>query len=64
MAKFKGGNVSIELYLEDGKFGLYLADECGGSGVDVKGDTPEEAAAKITPYIADCFYADEEETEE
>lgn len=53
--------LTLELYCENGKFGIYLSDNVGGSGIDVKGETPEEAAENIAPYIADYFYNKNEE---
>lgn len=53
-------NLSVELYNENGKFGIYIADECG-SGIDVKGDTPEDAIENAKPYLLDFFYEMEEE---
>lgn len=45
--------LSVELYKEGKTFGMYIGDEMGGSGIDVKGDTREEVIAKATPYLAD-----------
>ena len=53
-------NLSIELYKEDGKFGVYIGDE-NGSGIDVKGDTAEDAIENAKPYLLDFFYEMEEE---
>lgn len=53
-------NLSVELYKEDGRFGVYLADD-GGSGIDVKGDTPEDAIENAKPYLLDFFDEMEEE---
>jgi hypothetical protein len=59
-------NLNVEVYVEeDGIYGIYLSDEMGGSGISVKGDSPEDAANQIAPYIADYFYPrEDEETEE
>ena len=52
--------LSIELYHEGDGFGIYLGDYQGGSGIQVSGDTPQEAAENLAPYIADYFYKNEE----
>jgi hypothetical protein len=59
-----GANLSLELYNENGELGIYLSDDCGGSGITVTGNTPEEVADKIKDYIADYFYPREEEDDE
>lgn len=48
--------ISIELYRDGEAFGAWLSDNCGGSGIDVKGKSPQDAAEKLAPYIADYFY--------
>lgn len=48
--------ITLELYRNDNGFGIWLSDDCGGSGIEVTGNTPEDAANKIKPYIADYFY--------
>lgn len=48
--------LSIELYREGDVFGIYLSDYQGGSGIEVIGNTPQEAAKNLAPYIADYFY--------
>ena len=57
-------HITLDLYFENGKYGIYLGDNNGGSGITVTGSTPEEAAENIKPYIADYFYNNEEEDEE
>ena len=59
-----GARLELELYNEDGRLGIYLSDDCGGSGITVTGDTPEEVAENIKDYIADYFYPREEEDDE
>ena len=49
--------LSLELYHENDKFGCYFGRECD-SGIDVKGNTPEEAVQKMIPYIINYFYKD------
>jgi len=52
-------SLSLELYREGNRFGIWLADNFGGSGIEAVGDTPEEAAKNIASYIADYFYEKE-----
>lgn len=48
--------LSVELYRDGDAFGIWLADDFGGSGIEATGSTPEEAANNIAAYIADYFY--------
>lgn len=48
--------LSLTLYRDGDGFGIWLSDDMGGSGIEVEGKTPEEAANKITPYVTDYFY--------
>ena len=48
--------ITLELYKSDNGFGIWLSDDCGGSGIEVTGNTPEDAANKIKPYIVEYFY--------
>lgn len=48
--------LSLELYRKGNGFGIWLSDDTGGSGIEVLGNTPEEAANNIAPYIIDYFY--------
>ena len=50
--------ISLELYHENGQYGIYLGDEMGGSGIEVNARTPKEAVKRISPYIVDYFYKD------
>ena len=54
-------HLTIDLYFENGKYGIYLGDNNGGSGISVTGKTPEDAAREISHYIADYFYDNDEE---
>ena len=56
--------ITLDLYFENGEYGIYLGDNNGGSGIPVTGRTPEEVAENIKPYIADYFYNNDEEDEE
>lgn len=49
-------NLNIELYKEGKTYGAYIGDNNGGSGIDVKGSTPEETAEELAPYIADYLH--------
>ena len=59
----KEKHITLDLYFENGEYGIYLGDNNGGSGITVTGNTPEEAAENIKPYIADYFYNNDEEDE-
>lgn len=48
--------LSIELYHKNGEFGAYLSDNKGGSGITVKGLTPEQVTLNLAQYIEDYFY--------
>ena len=48
--------ITLELYRNSNGFGIWLGDDCGGSGIEVTGNTPEEVANEIAPYISDYFY--------
>ena len=34
-------------------FDLYMGDDCGGSGIEVSGNTADEAIANLIPYLRD-----------
>lgn len=57
-------NLSLNLYRDGDGFGIWLADDFGGSGIEATGNTPEETANKIASYIADYFYEHDDEDEE
>lgn len=59
----KEKHITLDLYFENGEYGIYLGDNNGGSGITVTGNTPEESAENIKPYIADYFYNNDEEDE-
>lgn len=48
--------LTLELYRDGELFGVWLDDNMGGSGIEVFGNTPEEAANNIADYVADYFY--------
>ncbi len=47
--------LSLELYKSNGKYGIYIADNQGGSGITVKEATPEEAVQRAGEYLVDYF---------
>lgn len=47
-------DINIELYCENGVYGAYLGSD-GGSGIDVKGNTPQELSQNLAPYLADII---------
>lgn len=49
-------NLSVEIYRDDDGFAAYLADDIGGSGIEVKGSTPKEVSENLVAYIEDYFY--------
>lgn len=54
-------HITLDLYFENGEYGIYLGDNNGGSGITVTGSTIEETVENIKPYIADYFYDNEDE---
>ena len=56
-------HITLDLYIENREYGIYLDDNNGGSGITVTGSTPEEAVENIKPYITDYFYSNDEEDE-
>ncbi len=58
MAKKKNYSqrLDLEVYYENGVYGAWLSDYDGGSGIEVKGDTPESIGEQLAPYIADYLY--------
>ena len=46
--------LDIEMYRnEDGTYGMWIADNMGGSGIEVEEATPEACAKKAAPYLED-----------
>jgi len=56
--------LDVELYKEGETFGAYISDNVGGSGISVKGATPEEVASNLSPYLADYFYEQTDDSNE
>ena len=50
-----GRKLLLELYEENGTYGVYISDDIGGSGIDVKGETPQEVCENAVPYMVDYF---------
>lgn len=48
-------NLNVELYIENGHYCAYIGDNNGGSGIKVNGETAEELAENLKPYIIDYF---------
>ena len=48
--------LDIEVYLEDGVCGAYIADNAGGSGSVCEASTPEECGRQVGQYIESLFY--------
>ena len=59
-------NLNINVIKEEDGISLWLSDDFGGSGVEVEGDTPEEVAENLMPYLIDYFsgYVGNQEDEE
>lgn len=47
--------LTVELYTENGMKCAYIGDDIGGSGIKVVGETAEELADTMKPYIVDYF---------
>ena len=45
-------------------FDLYMGDDCGGSGIEVSGNTADEAIANLIPYLRDYMEQVSEEDED
>ena len=63
-------NININVIKDIDGLSLWVSDDFGGSGVEVEGDTPEEVAENLMPYLIDyfsghiCNQEDEEEYED
>lgn len=55
--KKKTMELNLELYRNGDGYGIYLADNCGGSGIKVEGSTEKEVCEKLVPYLAEYFNA-------
>lgn len=54
--KYESINLDLELYHENGQYGMWISDRIGGSGIDVKGSTKEECAQEAAKYLVDYLY--------
>ena len=45
--------IEIEFYKDGDSYGAYISDDCGGSGIEVCGTTPEELAGNMKLYLED-----------
>lgn len=58
--KYDSINLDLELYHEPGQnsgtWGIWISDNIGGSGIDVKGSTKEECAQEAVKYLVDYLY--------
>jgi len=54
--KYESINLDLELYHEDGQYGMWISDKIGGSGIEVKGSTKEECAQEAAKYLVDYLY--------
>ena len=48
-----GITIEIDIEFNEGKFDLWLSDNCGGSGISVRGNSVEDVANDLTSYIKD-----------
>ena len=43
--------ITIDVQVNENKFDLWVADDCGGSGISVCGNSTSEVAQNLMPYI-------------
>jgi hypothetical protein len=48
-------NININVIKDISGLSLWVSDDFGGSGIEVEGDTPEEVAENLLPYLIDYF---------
>lgn len=54
--------LDIEIYKSENGYMAWIGDDCGGSGIEVEGNTPEELGENMSAYIAVYAYSlDDEE---
>lgn len=54
--------LDIEIYKSGNGYKAWIGDDCGGSGIEVEGKTPEGLGENMSAYIADYAYSlDDEE---
>ena len=49
-------NFDLNLEYNGESFCAWLCDDCGGSGIEVYGDTANELIENLTPYLSDYLY--------
>ena len=62
-------NININVIKESDGISLWVSDDFGGSGIEVEGDTPEEVAENLMPYLIDYLsneqkYDDDEDDDD
>lgn len=57
-------NININVIKESDGLSLWVSDDFGGSGIEVEGDTPEEVAENLLPYLIDYFSNGENDDED
>jgi hypothetical protein len=45
--------VEIDIIKKGEEFDLFVGDDCGGSGISVKGKTADEVIENLIPYLRD-----------
>jgi hypothetical protein len=45
--------VEIDIVKKGEEFDLFVGDDCGGSGISVKGKTADEVIENLIPYLRD-----------
>ena len=55
--------LDIEIYKSEKGYDAWISDDCGGSGIKVEGNTPNELGENMSAYIADYAYSLDEEGE-
>lgn len=51
--------ITIDVQLTNGTFDLFVGDDFGGSGISIKGESAQETAEKLLPYLVDYFNQEE-----
>ena len=44
-------DITIDVQCNDGEFDLWVSDDCGGSGISVRGNSTSEVVENLMPYI-------------
>ena len=45
--------VEIDIVKKGKEFDLFVGDDCGGSGIEVSGNTADEVIENLIPYLRD-----------